>query len=60
MSMRVRCFLPFILCLGLVVPINLTVVFAQSDLGTISGFVSGILRVQPFRMLRSPSTIKLA
>ena len=39
MSMRVRCFLPFILCLGLVVPINLTVVFAQSDLGTISGFV---------------------
>jgi Carboxypeptidase regulatory-like domain/TonB-dependent Receptor Plug Domain len=39
MSMRIRRFLPFALCVGFLISLSLPLAFAQSDLGTISGFV---------------------
>jgi Carboxypeptidase regulatory-like domain/TonB-dependent Receptor Plug Domain len=39
MSMRLRRFLRFVPCVGFLVSLSLTLAFAQSDLGTISGFV---------------------
>jgi hypothetical protein len=39
MSTLVRCFLRFVSCVGFLVSLSLTLAFAQSDLGTISGFV---------------------
>src|ERR1700719_2759296 len=39
MSMRVRRFLRRLPCVGFLVSLSLTLAFAQSDLGTISGFV---------------------
>ena len=57
--MRVRSFLRLVPCVGFLISLSLTLAFAQSDLGTISGFVR-IRRARPFRTRRSPSAIKLA
>jgi hypothetical protein len=39
MSMRVRTFLRLVPCIGFLISLSLTLAIAQSDLGTISGFV---------------------
>ena len=39
MPTRLRRFLRFVLCVGFLISLSLTLAFAQSDLGTISGFV---------------------